>query len=166
MDPVSLTIGVVGLVGLFSTCLDAIDKVSSYQSYEADSQDLNAQFAADKLRFLQWGRHVGIDQRELAPVHHPALDAPEVFSTISHLLITIERILRLSNASNSSSPVADGPSSVGHRKLPNSMKAKLSWALRTRGERVQQVALFGTFVQKLHDLVPLEANGMVKSLQG
>ncbi|KAH7151968.1 ankyrin-1 [Dactylonectria estremocensis] len=57
MEPVGLAVGIAGLAGLFSSCLEAVEKVQSYRSFGADSQVLDTQFKAEKLRFEQWGWH-------------------------------------------------------------------------------------------------------------
>ncbi|KAH6881070.1 hypothetical protein B0T10DRAFT_580896 [Thelonectria olida] len=60
------------LAGLFSSCVEA--------STGTDSQVLETQFRAEKLRFQQRGGHVGFDQETPSPNHHPALDNPETYS--------------------------------------------------------------------------------------
>ncbi|KAH7144327.1 ankyrin-1, partial [Dactylonectria estremocensis] len=66
MEPVGLAVGIAGLAGLFSSCLEVVENVDSYRDFEHDSRSLAAQFDADRLRFQQWGRSIGIEEGQLA----------------------------------------------------------------------------------------------------
>lgn len=146
MEPVGLAVGVLGLAGLFSSCLEAIDKVQSYRSFTIDSQDLNSQFNAEKVRFEQWGQKVGFSQGQLSASHHHALDNPKISSAVKDLFLIIKRICESD----------DDP-----QRLP-SKRRRLAWALRGKGERTEEVKMFGNIVQLLHHLAPPEgARGTV-----
>ena len=90
MEAAGVAVGGVGLARLFSSCL--VDRVQSYNSFGTDSQVLETQFRAEKLRFQQRGGHVGFDQETPSPNHHPALDNPETYSAVGDLLQIIETI--------------------------------------------------------------------------
>lgn len=164
MEPVSFAVGVVGLAGLFGSCLEAIDRAKDYKSFETDSQALNAQFEADRLRFERWGRSVGLEVGQLSADHHELLDDDRTVSTVMGLLKFINEVCSLHGAS---------PQVGGDRAMPQSRKAfssvpphgipstggglrrcKLTWAFGGKGEHKSQVELFGRSVQQLHELVP------------
>ncbi|KAK4245722.1 hypothetical protein C7999DRAFT_42801 [Corynascus novoguineensis] len=58
MDLVSLNIG---LVGLIDPLIQLTNIVKAYRSFTPDSDALNAQFEAERLRFERWKRDVGSD---------------------------------------------------------------------------------------------------------
>lgn len=70
MEPVGIAVGIMGLAGLYSSCLDAVARAKDYKTFETDSQTLNAQFEADRLRFQRWGRDVGLERGQLSAGHH------------------------------------------------------------------------------------------------
>ncbi|RYP93534.1 hypothetical protein DL770_000418 [Monosporascus sp. CRB-9-2] len=82
MEPVGLVVGIAGLGGLFNTCLEAVERVQSYKDLRDDSQALDAQFNAEKLRFEKWGPAVGLDPEKSLADHHHALDDPDTFSAV------------------------------------------------------------------------------------
>ena len=166
MEPISFAVGVVGLAGLFNACLETADRVSSYYSFKTDSQDLDAQFATDRLRFERWGRRVGFDAHGLAPDHDPALDDAATFQAVSGLLVTIKRILQDQADPDRSESLTDKLGLLNYSKSTETVKHRVSWALWTKKERIQQVGLFGTFVQKLHDVVPLDGGTKNDSFNG
>lgn len=59
MEAAGFAIGLVGLAGLFSSCIEAVARAHSYKSFSRDSQALNLQFSAAKLRLETWGPAVG-----------------------------------------------------------------------------------------------------------
>ena len=166
MEPISLGIGILSLIGLFRSCIEAAEGVTTFRAYETDSHDLEAQFAADRLRLTRWGRRVGLHQQQLSSSHHTALDDADTFRAISDLLITIERVLRDSIDTPQSSSGTNGPGTVIRRRQTDSLKTRLSWTLWSKKERMQQVGLFGASVRKLYEVVPLEAQEYIASLQG
>ncbi|KAH7113125.1 prion-inhibition and propagation, helo domain-containing protein [Dactylonectria estremocensis] len=164
MEPVGLAVGIAGLAGLFSSCLEAVEKVQSYRSFGADSQVLDTQFKAEKLRFEQWGRHVGFDRGTPSADHHQALDDPDISSAVRDLLLIIDNICNANGASRRPLLARTGLAqdelfrarqAQPSRTAPSeSRRRKLAWALGGRGERTEQVNLLGKVVQQLHNLVP------------
>ncbi|KAH6981486.1 prion-inhibition and propagation, helo domain-containing protein [Ilyonectria destructans] len=138
MEPVGLAIGIAGLAGLFSSCLEAVEKVQSYRSFGADSQVLDTQFKAEKLRFEQWGRHVGFDRGKPSADHHQALDDPDISSAVRDLLLIIDNICNANGASQRPRLAGTGlakdelfRASQAHpsRTAPSeSKRRKLAWA--------------------------------------
>ncbi|WYZ35989.1 hypothetical protein EsH8_X_000636 [Colletotrichum jinshuiense] len=90
MEPVGLAVGVAGLAGLFSSCLEAVERFDSYKNFGRDSRSLAIQFEADKHRFEQWGRAVGIENGKLSDSHHPALDDTQKLAIVHKLLASIQ----------------------------------------------------------------------------
>ncbi|RYP68260.1 hypothetical protein DL771_006762 [Monosporascus sp. 5C6A] len=168
MEPVSLAVGITGLAGLaslFNTCLDAVVRVQSYNDFKDDSQTLDVQFNAEKLRFEKWGQAVGLDPEKLPADHHHALDDPDTFSAVQDLLRTIHKIYNANGISPRRPFLAgtqlakDGLFSASHARPSHgapseSKRRKLAWALGGKEERADQVKLFRELVQQLHDLVP------------
>ncbi|RYO99304.1 hypothetical protein DL763_001583 [Monosporascus cannonballus] len=162
MEPIGLAVGIVGLAGLFSSCLEAIEKVHSYRAFGSDSHILDAQFMAEKLCFEKWGRAVGLDQVKPGD-HHHALDDPVTATAVREHLAIIQEICRTDDApprpSAGSVLAQDGlfPASRPrpyHGAPSGSRRQKLAWALRGKGERIEQVNLLRRLVQQLHNLVP------------
>ncbi|KAH7124619.1 prion-inhibition and propagation-domain-containing protein [Dactylonectria macrodidyma] len=164
MEPFGLAVGIAGLAGLFSSCLEAVEKVQSYRSFGADSQVLDTQFKAEKLRFEQWGRQVGFDRGTPSADHHQALDDPDISSAVRDLLLIIDNICNANGASRRPLLAGTGlaqdelfraSQAQPSRTTPSeSKRRKLAWALGGRGERTEQVNLLGRVVQQLHNLVP------------
>lgn len=140
MEPAGLAVGVLGLAGLFNSCLEAVGKVQSYRSFTVDSQELDAQLNAERIRFEQWGQQVGFSRGQVSASHHHALDNPKTSCAVEDLFFIIRRICESD----------DDP-----QRLP-SKRRRLAWALRGKGERTEEVKLFGNIVQLLHHLVPPE----------
>ncbi|RYP23453.1 hypothetical protein DL767_008810 [Monosporascus sp. MG133] len=169
MEPVGLAVGILGLAGLFSSCLEAAEKVHSYRAFGSDSHTLNAQFKAEKLRFEQWGRAVGFDQGKLSADHHHALDDPDTSLAARDLLLIIQNICDTSD----NFPLAKhGLFLTSHGQQPSrsasseSKRHKIAWALRGKGERNDQVKLFGRLVQQLHNLVPPDGAKDTRPVRG
>lgn len=161
MEPAGLAIGIVGLAGLFSSCLDIINRVELYRSFNTDSQDLNAQFAAHRLRFERWGQHVGFESTgQLRATHHHLLDNPAISLAVEGLLNIITRTFKEEESDVGKRPVdpSKGTSRADTCKpsTPTHVQSrwqKVNWALRGKAERTEKVALLGTVVQQLHDLI-------------
>jgi hypothetical protein len=161
MEPVGVAIGVLGLAGLFSSCLEAVEKVQSYRTSTADSHVLNIRFDATKVRFERWGARVGINQLGASHPHHPALDDKNVCTTVENLLKLINSIDDASNTASykdSNSQRSHGPRGIAF----DSRRRRVGWALWGKAARTEQVALFETLVQQLHDLVPLDTTEGVR----
>ncbi|KAH7125015.1 hypothetical protein B0J13DRAFT_484360, partial [Dactylonectria estremocensis] len=164
MEPIGFAVGIAGLAGLFSSCLEVVEKVNSYRSFGSDSHVLDAQFKSEKLRFQQWGRVVGLDQGKLSGDHHPALDDPETFSAVNNHLWIIQDICRADDAPSQrvlggtglaqDALIPAGKDRTSYNAPSESKRRKLAWALWRKGERTDQVKLFGGLVQQLHNLVP------------
>lgn len=50
----------VGLASLYCACIEAVNRVESYKNFEAETQQLSAQFKADKAILQRWANKVGI----------------------------------------------------------------------------------------------------------
>lgn len=92
MEPASFAVGIVGLAGLFNSCLEALNRAKDDRSFETDSQRLNAQFEADRLRFERWGHDVGLESGRLSADHHELLDDEEIVSAVTGLLTSINKV--------------------------------------------------------------------------
>ncbi|RNJ56637.1 hypothetical protein D7B24_007001 [Verticillium nonalfalfae] len=165
MEAAGFAIGLVGLAGLFSSCVDAVARAHTYKSFSSDSQALDLQFSATKLRLETWGRAVGFAGAgavaaagDDAPLHHPALDderiqraTVEIFGFVEQLCEEATRAgrLRLDTAADSSASRDPRmkPSGCGARR-------KLSWAMGGRLRRTEKLELFKELVQTLYNLVP------------
>ncbi|KAI8951440.1 prion-inhibition and propagation-domain-containing protein [Xylaria longipes] len=168
MEAAGLGIGIVGLVGLFSSCLEITERWDFYKDSVAESASLKARLTADRIRFQQWGKSVGINSNgRYEHNHHKALDNPSIRSAIGLILQSIKDIdedvdrlaPHLGHVSDSASLLPDENS---HRlqspKLPalSTRRSRIGWALRGRGRATMLVVSFETLVQKLHDLIPFE----------
>ena len=165
MEPASFAVGIVGLAGLFSSCLEAIDRAKDYKSFETDSQALDAQFEADRLRFERWGDSVGLSPGgQLSTEHHKLLDDERTVATAMGLLTFINEVYsphgvsQQETASDRAMPwTRKGFGLVRAHGLPStvggSRRRKLTWACGGKGERKTQVELFRRSVQQLHELV-------------
>jgi hypothetical protein len=163
METAGLVIGVVGLAGLFNSCLEALDKLQSYRTFGNDSHILDTRFNATKARFERWGPGVGIERGQLMHPHHPALDDKVSSDAVAKLLhVIVEAICNPGNvASHRARGVgfdSDGSLEGGRHTLRNvtheSRKKKVAWALWGKGKRSEQVEIFETLVQQLHNLAP------------
>ncbi|KAH8879064.1 hypothetical protein GQ53DRAFT_856395 [Thozetella sp. PMI_491] len=90
MEPVGLAVGVVGLLGLFSTCLEAVERVDAYREFGRDSHHLATRFEAERLRFQQWGRAVGIAQSIGRVKRHQERTAFPPGSALSRSTVSLE----------------------------------------------------------------------------
>ncbi|CAH0055033.1 unnamed protein product [Clonostachys solani] len=150
MEIAGLVVGVAGLAGLFSTCLDALDKTQEYRNSATDMHHLETQFQAEKLRFQQWGRDIGLERGEtLKESHHKALEEENTRKTIQEILQIIYALCQ----------PGDGGShrlnlSPGHQVSSSSRKQRVAWALWGKGKREGEVKLFKDLVQNLYNLVP------------
>ena len=79
MDPVGFA---VGLLSLFGTCMDAMDKFGTFRDFSQESRQLFSIFEADKKRFQEWAREVGISNGKLEDIHNPRLDNPEIANAV------------------------------------------------------------------------------------
>ncbi|VUC27307.1 unnamed protein product [Clonostachys rosea] len=170
MEPAGLAVGVVGLVGLFSTCLDTIKRADAYRDFGSDSQALAARFDADKLRFEQWGRAVGIEKGILQQLHHHALDNQQMRNIIAQLITAVQQVWCDEKDATSQHPSlvnTEGDHKVlrfsiqgrpDRDGMSESKWKKVSWALHGKERRISQVEKLGVLVQKLYDLVPVNAD--------
>jgi hypothetical protein len=176
MEPVGLAVGVLGLAGLFSSCLEAVDKIQDYKSFAEDSQTLNAQLKAERLRFELWGQQVGFDQGRLSANHHQQLNNPRICSAVKDLFLLIKRVCESDDATQRFPPVNAGSGMQGpsftiraqpSRSVPSeSNRHRFAWALRGKRERTEEVTQFGSIVQLLHNLVPPESAKGTNAVHG
>jgi hypothetical protein len=152
MEPASFAVGIVGLAGLFNSRPEAINRAKDYRSFETDSQTLNAQFEADRLRFERWGHDVGLKSGRLSADHHELLDDEEIVSAVTGLLTSINKVCGPQGAPPQ---VGNDKARPSNDRAPGGLRRrKLNWAFRGKGERTWQMELFGKSVQQLHNLVP------------
>ncbi|KAH8742918.1 prion-inhibition and propagation-domain-containing protein, partial [Diaporthe sp. PMI_573] len=161
MEPVGLTVGVIGLAGLFSSCLEAVDKVQTYRSFGSDSHVLDTRFKAAKVRLEKWGRGVGFNENALSEDHQPALDDRDIFTSVQDIFQIITTVCGASDTSihpsNWAATPGDDVSLGSLRPRPHiARRRKLTWALRGKTARTDQVELFEKLVQQLHNLVPVD----------
>ncbi|GKT50512.1 vegetative incompatibility protein HET-E-1 [Colletotrichum spaethianum] len=166
MEPVGLAVGVVGLAGLFSSCLEAVEKFDSYKNFGRDSRSLATLFDADKHRFEQWCRAVGIEKGKLSDTHHPALDDAKNMAIIHKLFASIRDFCSgEDDALNQQPTPADSKISkdgflstrqgqLRHGALVDSKWRKAAWALTGKTKRAGHVQMFATLVQYLYSVVP------------
>ncbi|EXK76010.1 hypothetical protein FOQG_19228 [Fusarium oxysporum f. sp. raphani 54005] len=156
MEPVGLAIGIAGLAGLFNSCLEAVNIAQSYQTFRTDSHTLNTRFKVAKTLFEQWGLRVGIEQGRLLPHHHSGLDDKNTSATVMELLyIIIKTICDESNVPLHPTGAARGrDGEQTYAGMPGSRRQKLSWAIRRKGMRVEEVEIFEKLVDQLDKLVP------------
>ncbi|KAI3573927.1 hypothetical protein IWW34DRAFT_810160 [Fusarium oxysporum f. sp. albedinis] len=156
MEPFGLAIGIAGLAGLFNSCLEAVNIVQSYQTFRTDSHILNTRFKVAKTLFEQWGLRVGIEQGRLLPHHHFGLDDENTSATVMELLyIIIKTMCDESNMPLHRTGAARGrDSEQTYAGMPGSRRQKLSWAIRRKGMRVEEVEIFEKLVDQLNKLVP------------
>ncbi|KAL7955134.1 ankyrin repeat-containing domain protein [Trichoderma compactum] len=172
MDPVSLAVGFIGLAGLFSTCLDLAKKVDNYKHFKKDGRTLAAQFTSHRLRFEKWGKTLGLDQAALSQDQHEALVDTETLETVRKIIDIIHEILSDQKQSPPPKPAAN-PGRLLARSLTEPFrislgpkKEKLSWALKGKEKRADQVELIGKLVQHLYHLVPIESITRTTTVNG
>lgn len=71
MEPLGLAVGFVGVAGLYSSVVEVAKQIDTYKKQKEQSNVLDVQFNAIRVRLEHWGRAVGIDQRKPAPVGRP-----------------------------------------------------------------------------------------------
>ncbi len=165
MEAVGLAIGVAGLAALFDTCLGVFDRVGSYKDFGRDAHYLSTRLKAEKLRFEQWGRAVGIADAEIADAHHPALNDPHVRSTARDLLYLIQEI-SLDTGDALPSQHTRGNTKIGEAGVSSAVQApsnsetsrskgrKLLWALGGKEKAESLVEKLAALVSLLLQLVP------------
>ncbi|KAK3312564.1 hypothetical protein B0H66DRAFT_506168, partial [Apodospora peruviana] len=169
MEPVGLAVGLVGLVGLFNTCLDVIDKVDSYKDFGIESRSVYAQFEADKQILKQWAQHVGIENGGLGVRHHRHLDDADTMAAVRTLLSSIHEIFgktertalnrqpAMESGRNSSLEIPHRGTRIIQQPEPDfSRRDRIGWSLKRKGKITNQVQQFGSLVQRLYTLVPVE----------
>ncbi|KAH7207392.1 hypothetical protein DER44DRAFT_615563, partial [Fusarium oxysporum] len=155
MDVTGLVIGVAGLAGLFTSCLEAVNIVQTYQTFRTDSHILNTRFKVAKTLFEQWGLRVGIEQGRLLPHHHSGLDDENTSTRVMELLhIIIKTICDESNMPLYRTGAGRRDGEQTYTGMPGSRRQKLSWAIRRKGMRVEEVEIFEKLVDQLDKLVP------------
>ncbi|PNP56426.1 hypothetical protein FNYG_15355 [Fusarium nygamai] len=155
METAGLVIGVAGLAGLFTSCLEAINIVQSYQTFRTDSHTLNTRFKVAKTLFEQWGLRVGIEQGRLLPHHHSGLDDENTSVRVMELLhIIIKTICDESNMPLYRTGTGGRDGEQAYTGMPGSRRQKLSWAVRRKGMRVEEIEIFEKLVDQLDKLVP------------
>ena len=170
---------VFGVAGLYGSCVDAATRVQSYNSFSSDSQALNAQFQAERLRLEIWGDCVGLkhlissheqvlDVSLLEQQLHTALQDSKILQAVEDLLSVIENICLANDSSaslkkpprtnsgiTSASPTEQTRGSLAGASTKN-RRRKLAWAFGGKEERTTQIKLFCSLVQQLHNLVPVQ----------
>ncbi|KAF5669918.1 ankyrin repeat domain-containing protein [Fusarium denticulatum] len=155
METAGLVFGVAGLAGLFTSCLEAVNIVQTYQTFRTDSHTLNTRFKVAKTLFEQWGLRVGIEQGRLLPHHHSGLDDENTSKRVMELLhIIIKTICDESNMPLYRTGAGRRDGEQTYTGMSGSRRHKLSWAIRRKGMRVEEVEIFEKLVDQLDKLVP------------
>jgi hypothetical protein len=157
MEAAGLATGVTGLIGLFSSCLDIVKRWDSNKDFGIESGSIIARFVADRIRFQQWGRGVGIDKSRHGDDHHKALDDPLLRSAVDQILQSIKHIdsdTRDFALAQNKSVLPRGHAQFEKFQGATLRKSKLRLELRNKARFVALVELFNALVQKLYDLVP------------
>ncbi|KAL2196937.1 prion-inhibition and propagation-domain-containing protein [Corynascus similis CBS 632.67] len=152
MEPVSLSIG---LVGLIDPLIQLTSIVKTYRSFTPDSDALNAQFEAERLRFERWKRSVGSDTQLSAD--------QQTRSVVENLLSVIDNIIEAKESIHQTGKTKSRPANNAifdtrdqhhAREDAGSKRHKLTWALGRKRDLTDLVTRFGKVVQQVHDLVP------------
>lgn len=146
----------IGLVGLIDPVIQLIGIVKAYRSFTSDSDALNAQFEAERLRLERWKRSAGPD-RQLSADHQTRLVVENLLSAIDGILERKESLHKTEQAK--SDPLNNAISSrvdQHHTREGDagSKRRKLIWALGRKRDLTDLVTQFGKVVQQVHDLVP------------
>lgn len=172
---------VFGVAGLYGSCVDAATRVQSYNSFISDSQALNAQFQAERLRLEIWGDRVGLKhlisshEQKLDPLLleqqlHGGLQDSKILQAVEDLLSVIENICLANDSASSlkkpprtnSGMTSAGPVEYTRGSLAGAStkhrRRKLAWAFGGKEESTTQIKLFCSLVQQLHNLVPIQDN--------
>lgn len=166
MDPASLAVGIVGIAGLFTSILEVVDRVHTYRSFSADFEALNVRLRADRVRLEQWGQHIGLNTAE-ASARHPALSNPNIFPVVESLLRILARITQADDTKRNEledEMLGTGYGRPAYNAPSESKRTRMRWAIRGKGEWREQVELFGSVVQKLHDIVPPDLTKVLSEL--
>jgi hypothetical protein len=155
MEVAGLAIGIAGLAGLFTTCVDALDKLQTYKAFSGDAHRLDTQFEAERLRFRQWGKDVGLEQGQLDSTgQHRALEEPATNATVFELLRIVHALCEPGELVRKSSGL-EADEKTQAQKVPSASKRKkLAWALWGKDKRKEEVGLLKDIVDQLFSLVP------------
>ncbi|KAK2035778.1 hypothetical protein LZ31DRAFT_446670, partial [Colletotrichum somersetense] len=146
--------------------LEAVEKFDSYKNFDRDSRSLATVFDADKYRFEQWGRAVGIKEGKLSDPHHPALDDAKNLAVVHKLLASIRDFCSGEDDASYHRPtpadstfLKDGPLSTRQAQprhgLPADSKLRrVGWAFSGKTKRTGHVQTFAVLVQYLYSVVP------------
>ncbi|SPJ74766.1 uncharacterized protein FTOL_04497 [Fusarium torulosum] len=155
MEIAGLVFGVAGLAGLFTSCLEAVNIVQTYQTFRTDSHTLKTRFKVAKTLFEQWGLRVGIEHGRLLPHHHSGLDDENTSIRVMELLhIIIKTICNENNMPLYRTRAGGCDGEQAYTGMPGSRRQKLSWAIRRKGMRAEEVEIFEKLVDQLDKLVP------------
>ncbi|KAK4232857.1 hypothetical protein C8A03DRAFT_39490, partial [Achaetomium macrosporum] len=166
MEPASLSIG---LVGVIQPLIHLSGIVKAYRSFAPDSDALNAQFEAERLRFERWICGVGPDKGQLLADHQARSVVEDLLSVIDNILETKENIYQIWGAkSGPLNKATSGTVNQRHTREGDtgSKRRKLVWALGRKQHFTDLVTRFGKVVQQLHDLVPPDQAASTRSTTG
>jgi hypothetical protein len=104
MEPASLSIS---LVGVIDPLIRLSGVVKAYRSFTPDSDALNAQFEAERLRFERWNRSVGADRGHLSADDQTRSVVEDLLSVMDNILETKESIHQIGSTK-------ERPSEQGH----------------------------------------------------
>ncbi|KAK4105359.1 hypothetical protein N658DRAFT_503520 [Parathielavia hyrcaniae] len=152
MEPASLSFG---LVAVIDPLIQLIGAVNAYRSFTPDSDALNAQFEAERLRFERWNLSVGPDRRQLSADDQTSSVVENLLSVIDNILETKERKHQIGKAkSGPLNKATFGTVNQHHTQEGDvgSKRRKLTWALGRKRDLTDLVTRFGKVVQQLHDL--------------
>ncbi|KAF2264794.1 hypothetical protein CC78DRAFT_532918 [Lojkania enalia] len=86
-DPVGAVLGVAGLAGLFTTCVQGLNLIQLGRAFAQDYEFLQTKFEAQKVRFLIWGKVVGLVD---GTRYDSRLDDPTIRPIVSKILNHIQ----------------------------------------------------------------------------
>ncbi|GAP82969.2 putative NACHT nucleoside triphosphatase [Rosellinia necatrix] len=179
MEAAGLGVGVIGLVSLFNTCIDVVERWDSYKAFGLELGSLRARLNADRVRFRQWGEHVGIGEGKQGGHQHSALNDPSVRSAIDLILNSIKNI---DNDARKAAPHLGDFSALTGLDLgvgniapdlileKTSRRGRLGWALGGKARTLTLIGSFEALVQKLYDLIPptsdtIKSDGATTSIE-
>ncbi|KAK4243735.1 hypothetical protein C7999DRAFT_35938 [Corynascus novoguineensis] len=147
MEPVSLGIG---LVDLIDPLIQLTGILKAYLSFTTDSDALNAQFEAERLRFERWRRSVGPDTN-LFVDQHARFVVENLLSVIDNILETKQSIHQTGKTQGR--PWNHGILGTVDQHHPRegdtgSKSHKITWALGRKREVTDLVTRFGKWYSR------------------
>ncbi|KAI1181519.1 prion-inhibition and propagation-domain-containing protein [Nemania serpens] len=96
--------------------------IDSYKDFGAEFGSLIAGFKADKIRFRQWGQHVGINKSKHGDGYHKALDDPSIRPVVVEILQYIKHLDDdTGHFTSGLRPISGSVDSLAHSKTTNQL---------------------------------------------